>query len=786
MRLRTGRETLKLFFPFLFSAILAFGPPLAHAQNPITIKSVRLGFAPGPASQAKDENNQPRWLFKAANWTPVWVDLEVTGPIQDETIDLVVATPDGDDVITRVRLNIPRPPSGSVTSFQLSRIPYLKPGGITAEVSVDVQTPSGRPLAQTFQQRLTALPPARYLILSVGAALPGLRLPKNDNQTGGEPTPEGHPLRHGWVELAQVTDVAGLPDRWFGYDGVDLMILCTGSEPAFWKALANDARRLNALSEWVQRGGRVVIGVGKNPEVLNANPQLAAMLPAKFLRSQSISEIALELPNSPRLILKAPAANSLMLSSLGPIPGRPYQIKLLADERDDPPPLVVQGAYGLGRVTLVAFDLDFPPLADWPQREAFWDWLINIASTRLPNNTESPGIDSRAGDEEDKYLERMRYNLDFFEGVPVISFGWVALLILGYILLVGPLEYLVLKRLLKRMELTWLTLPIIVATVCASAYLGAIELKGRDLKVNKVDLVDIDQQGNRVYGHCWFTVFSPRNHDYTIGIEPRAEWDGSTESLVSWHGKAKNTRQSLFRRTYTYHSSSEPDVFADGLERVPIQIWSTKSFTAAWSGKITEPLIQSTLRIAEADPNQITGSITSLLPVDSLSDVQLFYRNHVTPVPALVRGIPRYLSTSSQARPATAWLHDAITQKDLLPTNRSGKSKQADANSDPDFRLWPLLFHDLVQGQAGRLYNASFRNLDQSWRVAEKNPNEAILVARIGRSEGPAEEMSASPASPTRLWLNELPGSGPRTPFQGTIRQETYIRVFIPILPARK
>ena len=92
-----------------------------------------------------------------------------------------------------------------------------------------------------------------------------------------------------------------------------------------------------------------------------------------------------------------------------------------------------------------------------------------------------------------------------------------------------------------------------------------------------------------------------------------------------------------------------------------------------------------------------------------------------------------------------------------------------------------MLFHDLVQGQFGRLWNASVRELDQSWRVVEKNPNEAILIARLGRTMGPAEEISTSPASPTRLWLGQLPGSGSRPPIDGTMRQETYIRVYIEV-----
>ena len=49
-----------------------------------------------------------------------------------------------------------------------------------------------------------------------------------------------------------------------------------------------------------------------------------------------------------------------------------------------------------------------------------------------------------------------------------------------------------------------------------------------------------------------------------------------------------------------------------------------------------------------------------------------------------------------------------------------------------------------------------------------------------------AEEIFKDPTgpSPTRLWLKGLPGQGPRQPVPGTLRQETYIRVYIPVRPA--
>ena len=69
------------------------------------------------------------------------------------------------------------------------------------------------------------------------------------------------------------------------------------------------------------------------------------------------------------------------------------------------------------------------------------------------------------------------------------------MLIVLYILLIGPIEYFFLKRVLGRLELTWITFPIIVLTVSLAAYFTAYSLKGRDLRVNKIDVVDVDPAG---------------------------------------------------------------------------------------------------------------------------------------------------------------------------------------------------------------------------------------------------------------------------------------------------
>src|SRR4030081_1187929 len=94
----------------------------------------------------------------------------------------------------------------------------------------------------------------------------------------------------------------------------------------------------------------------------------------------------------------------------------------------------------------------------------------------------------------------------------------------------GPLALFLLKYVFKRLEWTWITFPTVVLGISVIACFAAYALKGKDLKVNKVDIVDFDlrtsREQPRVYGHSFFTILSPRIQNYTVGLEPNPEFWG--------------------------------------------------------------------------------------------------------------------------------------------------------------------------------------------------------------------------------------------------------------------
>ncbi|MBO0698233.1 MAG: hypothetical protein J2P46_07555 [Zavarzinella sp.] len=814
-------------------ACLAIGlvlPPAAVAQTRERVKvtGLRLGLPVGPVRSDGSRTG----IFKPGQWAPVYIDLECSRDTE-EPLQVIVETRDADDVFTEGAIEIAAMAKGDrLSGNEFGRLAYLKPGQVYATVNVRIKgAQSGRTYGETGERHMQSIEGPAFVVLGVGANLNSIRFPATERGQEEEPQLAGtRELRGGWIETSQILDVGLLPDQWFGYGAVDLMVLGTGADREFWEKLAapQHEKRRKAIAEWVRRGGRLVLSVGTNPDVLDALKEIKEILPATIPPGgkRSVNQLGFtwvgSVPASPKAgtIAFADGHVDFAVAKLEPRPDRPTKA-IITEGESSKNAIAVQGSHGLGRVTVLAFDLDRAPFTDWRSgRAGFWENLVSQTSFLLP--AINVKLD-RYGSRYDEHTGALQGTLDYFEGVPVVSFGWVALFILIYIILIGPVDYLFLKKVVRRLEWTWVTFPVIVITVSAGAYFAAYALKGKDLKINKVDVVDVDLVGKRVDGNSWFTLFSPRIQNYTIGIEPAGASSASIgptwtagdprlaarDSLLSWHGNVERNRYGggggggLFSKRYRYESIVDPDdpnrdLYATGLEGVPIQVWTTKAFAGQWTAPIdpAKPPIVAELAQSPTDEKVVIGTITNNLPVEQFTNRALFWRGKVYELTDFPIGVPKSVSFSADVgtQDLKTWLQTA-NREYRPPTQIPYPNYSGDpgTTSNPRFQLWPLLFADAVTDMNSyQASNASLRKLDQSWRVATDRPEQAILVLRVGTDESvrmgiSAEDMTRSPMSPSRLWLGELPTSGKARPaLQGTLKQETYIRVFIPVKPAAK
>jgi hypothetical protein len=808
------------FLPALL--ISAVAAPAASAQDNKypTIERARVGLEYGSGDVEIGH-------ARVGSWTPVYVKLRTGAQgFAPQTHRLVVESLDNEDSTYRYVTSLP----GIEPESDYFAITYARPGSTEIKLSlqtaagkvvpVQVRNTDGRTLLKneiTREFGHAELQPRSISYLALGSRqLPGLPRSRSDATAPAEadvPADEGVWGR-GERKLSYIDDARDLPDRWFGYDAADVIVLTTSNREFILKFLQDRAAR-TALGEWVRRGGKLVVGVGVNrqdvAELLDKLP-LSESDKQPLLNCAIDGTVASKAPNGLPLRVFSRWASvgreplpvlELSLTHLRPnaapeAEAKPEAVVALireaptADDKDGPP-VVVHAGCGLGRVVLLGFDPETTPFSTWQGQKSFWDKLETELQPRpaVVNSRFAGWSNDR---QEVELGGELKQAMESFQEVPVVSFGWVALFILVYIVIVGPLDYLILKKVFKRLELTWITFPTAVIVISVAAYFTAYSLKGNDLRINKIDVVDFDLHGRtpQAYGSTWVTLFSPRIENYTIGVEPAWASPASKDSRSSGplvtvmdNSDMMNGRmgsQSLFHRNYDY----APD--GAGLINVAIPVWSMRTFSARWRSPLAqaETPIEITIRHPrdKNDPSLI-GRITNHLPVDVVGGT-LVYKGNAYTVPTISAGTSLSiddLKVGALGKKVTDWI-----------TN-PGNMATASSRTVTDPKLFRDLLFNSLATQNQKL-NSGWRSLDQSWRLRDlvetsSRPqprsifsDEVVLIARVPSRADHSETVTAANASPTRLWIGALPdGEAGRPQLNGFLVQDVYIRVYTPVLP---
>jgi hypothetical protein len=727
----------------------------ASAAPPVRVESLRIGLnwqTSGVESRIG--------LFKVGTWTPVWVQLSA-GPAPFSGF-LNVVVPDDDDVRTSLR----RPMSIAANTTEWFAT-YARPGSMSAEFEVQVLDVNGRRTGAEWlssQSHLTIddLAANQMLLVTLGnpqgvSGIPGVSGVKD----------ESNRLNGDLVMVVAMSVPDGLPGRWYGYDAADAVVIDTNDRDVM-DALA---QRGQALKTWVRNGGHLVVSVGANWQQVS-DSILADMLPAAIRGRTQLDDLG---------TLESFAGSTKPVSKVG---GQRATVTRLEDWEarggkaldSTATPLIVRGPYGFGRVTLIALDVDQKPFASWEDRPLFWMKALDL---RRPD--ESGGADG-TGPAGPRTLYQsnatdlstlLRQSLDQFQGVRLVPFGWVAFFIFLYILLIGPGDYLFLKKVVKRMEFTWITFPLIVLSVSLLAYAAAYMVKGTELLVNKIDVVDIDQEPGLLRGSTWFTVFSPQNRDYDVAVVPQPLDRDSTDRLspapkrlpegsdllLSWFGVPESIfggmnssgRLGLSGAGYSYApfgADQAPDR-PEALKHVRVPIWSTRSFTARWSAQAVKA-VDADLQVVGTD--RLSGTVTNLLDQPMRNTILAFgkqvYHDLGTIEPGASvqvelksdRTLVGYLSNETQNLPAEPW------------------GVQRATNLNRRALLLASMFHDAAGGRAAMLASKPLHYLDLSGQLALDRP---MLVAEID-ARGAALELGDA---------GQLP----------KVTQTTLLRVILPL-----
>ena len=250
------------------------------------------------------------------------------------------------------------------------------------------------------------------------------------------------------------------------------------------------AAQLDALRGWVAGGGRlVIVGGTSGPRSLAAFPDVL-------------------LPYRPATTTDVPPA--ALIGLLGELPAAAADLPALSGELVEGRALAVVGdrvvaaerSYGTGAVTLLGFDPTTAWIADAPAADGMWRRL-------LPPRSSGNLVFS-----DDNMLVSAVSQLPSLALPPI---GGLVALLGAYIVLIGPLNYLILRR-LDRREWAWVTMPILIVAFTAGSYgIGAV-LRGDEVIVNEIAIVRGAPGATDGSGQVYVGIFSPSRGEYQVRV----------------------------------------------------------------------------------------------------------------------------------------------------------------------------------------------------------------------------------------------------------------------------
>jgi hypothetical protein len=178
-------------------------------------------------------------------------------------------------------------------------------------------------------------------------------------------------------------------------------------------------------------------------------------------------------------------------------------------------PLIVQADQGQGVICYLAFDPATGPLVDWPGAIALWKGVLLrtlgdqslIPGTALTYSNGPGQLFSRGG------LLQILHPSTL---LPVWEFLF---LLLGYIILIGPVCFLIVKR-LKRPAWNW---RIVLSNIVIFSFLTyGLAYYQKEASINSISIIQLNQGGNFAHVTTFFSALIPDQGKVQVKIPARS------------------------------------------------------------------------------------------------------------------------------------------------------------------------------------------------------------------------------------------------------------------------
>ncbi len=233
-------------------------------------------------------------------------------------------------------------------------------------------------------------------------------------------------------------------------------------------------------------------------------------------------------------------------------------------------PLIVTASRGRGRVTGLLFSPEREPFRSWKNLPTFWAKLTEVPGEWYV----SSDFSQHGGWSSDGVFGAMIET----KQVHKLPIGWLLLLLIVYLVVIGPLDQFWLKR-IGRPMLTWITFPCYVVFFSLVIYFIGYKLRAGESEWNELHVVDVLQNGERaeLRGRTYASVYSPSNQRYRL--ESDQKYSTLRGEFISYYGGG----QSSEKMTVTQIGDSfKADVF--------VPVWTSQLFVNDWWETSAVPL----------------------------------------------------------------------------------------------------------------------------------------------------------------------------------------------------
>lgn len=252
-----------------------------------------------------------------------------------------------------------------------------------------------------------------------------------------------------------------------------------------------------AIADWVTTGGRLIVTGGPNWQKTAAG--VDALLPIRPTRVTTLT-------NLPSLAAYA-GTNTDGLSSTTPISITEGELRpdarVIVQESNIP--LFIQRESGQGSVSYFAVDPGLTPFSSWQERGKFWYTVFTGGDIR-------PGWSYGVTDSS-----AARVAAGYVKGATLPDVFQFVLLLGGYIALIGPVNYLFLKR-IGKLEWAWFSIPTIIIITSVLAYFTGFSIRGTRPTINRLALVQVWEDGNRASVQGLIGLLAPRRRNYDLTV----------------------------------------------------------------------------------------------------------------------------------------------------------------------------------------------------------------------------------------------------------------------------